>query len=55
MYYVFINARVIRHMTLSFFAFLPVHLIPSMWKNGHHFHTEDVNDGHIKQDCGVEV
>ena len=21
----------------------------------HHFHTEDVDDGHMTQDCGVEV
>jgi hypothetical protein len=26
-----------------------------MWAYGHHFHTEDVNDGHMTQDCGVEV
>jgi hypothetical protein len=26
-----------------------------MWAYGHHFHTEYVDDGHITQDCGVEV
>ena len=26
-----------------------------MWAYGHHFHTEDVDDGHVTQDCGVEV
>jgi hypothetical protein len=26
-----------------------------MWAYGHHFHTEDVDDGHMTQDCGLEV
>jgi hypothetical protein len=26
-----------------------------MWTYGNHFRTEDVDDGHITQDCGVEV
>jgi hypothetical protein len=25
-----------------------------MWAYGHHFRTEDVDDGHMTQDCGVE-
>jgi hypothetical protein len=32
-----------------------VHLFPSIWPYGHQFHTEDVDDGHMTQDCGVEV
>jgi hypothetical protein len=26
-----------------------------MWAYGHHFHIDDVNDGHMAQDFGVEV
>jgi hypothetical protein len=26
-----------------------------MWAYGHHFHTEDVDDGHLTQYCGVEL
>jgi len=26
-----------------------------MWAYGHHFHTEDVDDGCMTEDCGVEV
>jgi hypothetical protein len=26
-----------------------------MWVYGHHFHTKDVDYGHITQDCGLEV
>ena len=26
-----------------------------MWVYGHHFRIENVNDGHMTQDCGVEV
>jgi hypothetical protein len=26
-----------------------------MWAYGHHFHIEDVDYGHMTQDCGVEV
>jgi hypothetical protein len=26
-----------------------------MWAYGHNFFTEYVDDGHITQDCGVEV
>jgi hypothetical protein len=26
-----------------------------MWAYGHHFHTEDVDDGHVTLDYGVEV
>jgi len=26
-----------------------------MWAYGHHFHVEDADDGHLTQDCGVEV
>ena len=26
-----------------------------MWAYGHHFNTEDVDDGHVTQDHGVEV
>jgi hypothetical protein len=37
------------------FAFLQVHLFPSMWAYGHHFRTKDTNDGYITQDSGVEV
>ena len=37
------------------FLFLQVHLFPSMWAYGHHFRTEDVDDGHVTQDYGVEV
>ena len=25
-----------------------------MWAYGHYFRTEDVDDGHVTQDCGVE-
>jgi hypothetical protein len=32
-----------------------VHLFPCIWEYGHHFHTAYVDDGHITQDCGVEV
>ena len=32
-----------------------VHSFPSMWDYGHHFHTEDVDDGCLTQDYGVEV
>ena len=28
---------------------------PPMWAYGHHFHTKDVDDGHVTQDYGVEV
>jgi hypothetical protein len=55
MYYVFINAQVIKHMTSSLVCILRVHLFPSMWEYGHHFHTKHVDDGHITQDFGVEV
>jgi hypothetical protein len=34
---------------------LQLHLFPSMWEYGHHFHTDYSNEGHITQDCGVEV
>ena len=37
------------------FIFLQVHFLPSMWEYGHHFHTKDVDDGHLTQDYGVEV
>lgn len=30
-------------------------LFPSMWAYGHHFHTKDVDDGHVTLDCVVEV
>ena len=26
-----------------------------MWAYGHHFRTENVDDGHITEDCGVEA
>jgi hypothetical protein len=26
-----------------------------MWAYGHDFHIEDVDDGHMTQECGVEV
>lgn len=26
-----------------------------MWEYGHHFHTKDVDNGHITKDCGEEV
>ena len=26
-----------------------------MWAYGHHFRTKNVDDGHMTQDCGVEV
>jgi hypothetical protein len=26
-----------------------------MWAYGHHFRIKDVDDGHMTQDCGVEV
>jgi hypothetical protein len=26
-----------------------------MWAYGHHFSTDYADDGHISQDCGVEV
>ena len=32
-----------------------MHLLPSMWAYEHHFFTENVDDGHMTQDCGVEV
>ena len=32
-----------------------MHLFPSTWAYGHHFHIENANDGHMTQDCGVEV
>ena len=32
-----------------------MHLFPSMCAYEHHFHIEDVDDGHMTQDCGVEV
>ena len=37
------------------FTFLQVHLFPSMWAHGYHFHTENDDDGHITQYFGVEV
>jgi hypothetical protein len=37
------------------FTFLQVHLFPSMWAYGHHFHTEYVDEGYITKDCGVKV
>ena len=39
----------------ALFTFLQAHLFPSMWAHGHHFHTKDVDDGHMSQGCGVEV
>lgn len=32
-----------------------VHLFSYMWAYGHHFRTEDANDGRVTQYCGVEV
>ena len=32
-----------------------MHLFPFIWAYGHHFRTKDVDDGHMTQDCGVEV
>lgn len=32
-----------------------MHLLPLFWAYRHHFHTEDVDDGCMTQDCGVEV
>lgn len=32
-----------------------MHLFPSMWAYGHHFHTEDAYDGCMPKDYGVEV
>jgi hypothetical protein len=55
MYYVFINDSVIRHMKSSFVCIFTSALFPSMWEYGHHFHTEYADDGHITQDCRVEV
>ena len=26
-----------------------------MWAYGHHIHTENADDGHMTQDCGVDV
>ena len=37
------------------FTLIQVHLFPSMWEYGHHFHTEDADDGHLTQDYEVEV
>jgi hypothetical protein len=31
-----------------------MHLFPSMWAYEHHFHTEDVDDGHMTQECRVK-
>ena len=30
-------------------------LFPYTWEYGHHFHTEDADDEHMTQDCGVGV
>ena len=32
-----------------------MHLFPSMWDYGHHFHTRDIDDGCVTQDCGMQV
>ena len=32
-----------------------MHPFPSMSDYGHHFYTEDVDDGNVTQDCGVRV
>ena len=32
-----------------------MNLFPSMWAYGHHFSIENADDGHMTQDCGVEV
>ena len=32
-----------------------MHSFLSMWGDGHHFHTKDVDDGHITVVCEVEV
>jgi hypothetical protein len=32
-----------------------VHLFPSICSYGHHFHTEDANDVHITQYCGMDI
>jgi hypothetical protein len=37
------------------FTFLQVYLFPSMWAYGNQFCNEYVDEGHITQDCGVEV
>ena len=56
MYYVFVNAQVIRHMIPSFVhIFKSAFDFPSMWAYGHHFRVEDVDDGHMTQDCKEEV
>ena len=31
-----------------------MHLFSSMWAYGHHFRTENANDGNMTQHCGVE-
>ena len=32
-----------------------MHLFPSMWAYTYHFCTEDADDQHLTQDCGVGV
>ena len=32
-----------------------MHSFPSIWDYGQHFHTNDVDYGHVTQDYGVEV
>ena len=39
----------------ALFVLLTVLFLPSMWAYKHHFCTKDVDDGHLTQDCGVEV
>ena len=31
-----------------------MHLFPSIWAYGHHFHTKNTDNGHMTQECGVE-
>jgi hypothetical protein len=42
-------------MASSFVQIFVGVFFPSMWVYRHHFRTEYIDDGHIKQDYGVEV
>jgi hypothetical protein len=55
MYYVFIDAQVIRHMSLSFARIFTSTFVPMYVAYEHHFFTEDVDDGCFILEYGVEV
>jgi hypothetical protein len=43
------------HLEVNLLAFLQVHLFPSMSAYGHHFRTNDADDGCVTLDHGLEV